>query len=260
MKDAEGRAVSGYYDAYWNRDNAGTWTPEIKPWGEAEFQRKMGRFRGVQRVLDVGCGDGTTYQKQLAQIVGELDGLDASPHAAEQAQKAGVKAVAHKIDSEPFPFEDNYFDGATCIEVFEHLFDPLFAAREIYRVLKPGGRLVASVPNFGYFGDRLEAFFRARLRTSYYDPANPFAGAHIRFFSLREFKKMLRMAGFEIEEFIPHSSCSIFDGMWFIGKLVALSCQLKEKIPYTLRLGFLEKIWPNVFAQHLMLVVRKSLH
>jgi len=257
MKESESEAVSGYYDAYWDRTKEGTWTPEIKPWPQKEFERKMGRFRGVKRVLDVGCGDGTTYQKQLVAIVEEVYGLDASPRAAEIASRNNVKASALKIDSEKFPAADNFFDGATCIEVFEHLFDPLFTAREIFRVLKPGSRLVASVPNFGYFGDRLEALFRARLRVSYYDPANPFAGAHIRFFSLREFKKMLRMAGFEIEEFIPHSSCSIFDGFWFIGKLVALSCRLKEKIPYVLRLGFLEKIWPNVFAQHIMLVARK---
>jgi SAM-dependent methyltransferase len=258
MNEAEKSSVSGYYDAYWNRANVGTWTPEIKPWPAKEFDCKMGRFKGCERILDVGCGDGTTYQKQLAQIVGELYGLDASHLAAEAASAVGMKTKPLKIDSETFPFANDFFDGATCIEVFEHLFDPLFTAREIFRVLKPGARLVASVPNFGYFGDRLEALFRARLRTSYYDPANPFAGAHIRFFSLREFKKMLRMAGFEIEEFIPHSSCSIFDGLWFIGKFVALSCRLKEKVPYALRLGFLENIWPNVFAQHIMLVARKQ--
>jgi SAM-dependent methyltransferase len=189
--------------------------------------------------------------------VGEVYGLDASPIAVERAKKSGVQARALQIDSEPFPFGDNTFDGATCIEVFEHLMDPLFAAKEIFRVLKPGAVLVTSVPNFGYIGDRLEALIRARLRVSYYDPQNPWAGAHIRFFSIREFKKMLRAAGFTVEEFIPHSSCSIFDALWFIGKLVATTQWLKAHIPYALRLGFLEHIWPSLFAQHIMLVVKK---
>ncbi|MHA3771963.1 class I SAM-dependent methyltransferase [Verrucomicrobiota bacterium sgz303538] len=246
-----------YYDSYWNRENLATWTPEIKPWGDEEFQRKMGRLKGATKVLDIGCGDATTYHRQLLDIVGELHGLDVSSRAVAQAQAIGVKAAVLKFDSERFPYDDNSFDGATCIEVLEHLFDPLFTAREILRVLKPGGTLVTSVPNFGYFGDRLEALFRARLRTSYFDVNNPYAGAHIRFFSLREFKRLLRAAGFEIVEVTPHSSCSIFDSLWVIGHLVRLSIWLKEKVPYTLRLGFLEKIWPSLFAQHILLVARK---
>src|SRR5258708_6852633 len=113
----EPKPVSSYYDAYWDRTNTGTWTPEIKPWPEKEFHKKMGRFAGCEKVLDVGCGDGTTYHRQLAGIVKELNGLDASPQAAAFAGKVGVKAQALKIDSELFPFADNTFDGATCIEV-----------------------------------------------------------------------------------------------------------------------------------------------
>lgn len=246
-----------YYDSYWNRESRETWTPEIKPWSDSEFDKKLARFSGVAKVLDVGCGDATTYHKQLLSIVGELHGLDVSAHAVERAKSVGVNASRLKFDSEPFPYEDNTFEGATCIEVFEHLLDPLFTAREIYRVLKPGATLVASVPNFGYIGDRLEVLFRARVRNSHFDPANPFASAHIQFFSLRHFKKLLRTPGFDITEFIPHASCSIFDFVWFIGHLVGLTVWLKKRVPYVLRLGFLEKIWPNVFAQHLMLVAKK---
>jgi SAM-dependent methyltransferase len=248
---------SSYYDDYWNREEESTWTPEIRPMDEEEFRQKLGRFRGKEKVLDVGCGDATTYHKQLLASVGELYGLDVSNRAVSRAKLVGLKCSRINLDSEVFPHGDATFDGATCIEVFEHLFDPLFTAKEICRVLKPGAELVASVPNFGYFADRLEALFRARLRTSPFDPNNRFAGAHIRFFSLREFKKLLRAAGFSIVETIPHSSCSIFDALWVYGRLVGLSIQLKSRVPYVLRLGFLEKVWPSLFAQHIMLVVRK---
>ena len=247
--------LQSYYDQYWNRADRTTWTPEIKPWTDDEFERKLGRLSGKERVLDVGCGDATTYHRQLLGIVRELHGLDVSSLAVEQARRVGLKATAVKFDSERFPYEDNFFEGATCIEVFEHLFDPLFAAKELHRVLKPGGCLVASVPNFGYFGDRAEALLRARVRNSAIDWAeNPFAGAHIRFFSLRTFKQLLQMSGFEVVEVIPHASCSIFDLLWVVGKWVQLSLRLKEQVPYALRLGFLERIWPSLFAQHIMLV------
>jgi len=247
--------LQSYYNQYWNRADSTTWTPEIKPWKTDEFDRKLGRLSGKEKVLDVGCGDAATYHRQLLGIVRELYGVDLSSLAIEQARRVGLKATVVKFDSEPFPYEDNFFDGATCIEVFEHLFDPLFTAKEVHRVLKPGGCLVASVPNFGYFGDRVEALLRARVRNSAIDWVNnPFAGAHIRFFSLRTFKQLLQMSGFEVVEVIPHSSCSIFDLLWVIGKWVQLSLRLKEKVPYALRLGFLERIWPSLFAQHIMLI------
>jgi len=249
--------VQSYYDQYWNRADASTWTPEIKPWSDAEFARKLARFAGKEKVLDIGCGDATTYHRQILGIVKELHGMDVSSLAAEQARKIGVKATVLKFDSERFPYEDNTFEGATCIEVFEHLFDPLFTAKEVYRVLKPGSCLVASVPNFGYFGDRLEALVCARVRNSPMDPNNPFAGAHIRFFSLRRFRNLMRSAGFEVVEVIPHAACSIFDVFWVVGRLVKFSCWLKAKLPSPLRLGFMENIWPSLFAQHIMLVAVK---
>jgi hypothetical protein len=67
----------------------------------------------------------------------------------------------------------------------------------------------------------------------------------------------MRAAGFEVVEVIPHSSCSIFDALWVIGRLVGFSMRLKQRVPYVLRLGFLEKVWPSLFAQHIMLVVVK---
>ncbi len=253
------REVQAYYDQYWDRTDNATWTPEIKPWSEDEFRRKLGRFSGREKVLDVGCGDATTYHRQLLGIVQQLFGVDVSLKAVEQARRVGLKASAVTFDSEALPFEDNFFDGATCVEVLEHLFDPLFTAKEIYRVLKPGGCLVASVPNFGYFGDRMEALLRARVRNSAIDWVNnPFAGAHIRFFNLRTFKQLLRMAGFEVVEVIPHSSCSVFDLLWVIGRFLRASMWLKDKVPYAMRLGFLENVWPSLFAQHIMLVAIKG--
>lgn len=252
--------ISDYYDDYWNRENRETWTPAVSPWTEERFNRIFGALRNLDKVVDVGCGDGTTYQPQLQKICRELWAIDTSANALKVVADRGIQTAVCKIDSERFPLENDFFNGATCIEVFEHLFDPLHAAREIFRVLAPGSMLVTSVPNFGYFGDRVEAFLRGRTRSCPFDPSNPWAGAHIRFFNLSSFKKMLQTAGFEIIAVHPEGNCSIFDVMWAVAKLGGLSSWLKTNIPGPLRLRFLENLFPGVFAQHIAIVARKAVN
>jgi 2-polyprenyl-3-methyl-5-hydroxy-6-metoxy-1,4-benzoquinol methylase len=95
-----------------------------------------------------------------------------------------------------------------CIEVLEHLFSPQLAAAEILRVLRPGGRLVASAPNAAYW--RL----RANLLFGLWNPVGdelaveqPWRDPHIRFFTTTTMERMLRMVGFSRVETGAHGGC-----------------------------------------------------
>jgi len=56
------------------------------------------------------------------------------------------KKADYFYDGTTFPFQDNEFDSVITNEVFEHVFNPDNFLREIYRVLKPGGILLITVP------------------------------------------------------------------------------------------------------------------
>src|SRR3954447_1096085 len=101
-----------------------------------------------QRILDLGCGTGT-LALQVKQRVPQADvvGLDADPEmlaqARTKAEEADVELELTEGFSTELPYEDGSFDRVLSTLFFHHL-DPepkRVTAREIARVLRPGGEL-----------------------------------------------------------------------------------------------------------------------
>lgn len=90
------------------------------------------------RLLDVGCGS-KPYQALFA--VDAYTGLDID---SEVTRKLGV--ADYYYDGNIFPFADATFDSVLCNQVLEHVFNPDEFLGEIARVLKPGGKLLLTVP------------------------------------------------------------------------------------------------------------------
>ena len=91
------------------------------------------------RLIDIGCGT-KVYRNLLAPYVDEHVGLD---HEETLHDKSNIDIFgsAYKI-----PVADESFDSAVCTAVLEHLEEPEQAPRECYRILKPGGVAIYSVP------------------------------------------------------------------------------------------------------------------
>ena len=253
---------SNFYNQYWNRSKG--WTP-AHSFTDAQlaihFQKDGSLvFDEPGSVLDVGCGDASNYQAWLVKQVRDLKAIDISETGIEQAKRMGIDARVHDL-SQPFPFEPNTFDGATCIEVLEHLYDPKFTVSEIARVLKPGGILIASVPNNGYFRERLRALTHAELSTSISDLTNEWKGAHIRFYNLRSFTRLFEVNGLRVESVRSNGDASIFDGLDAFGGYATqhASSFLRRKLPRSMKLSFLEDMMPSLFAPDIIVWARKPL-
>jgi SAM-dependent methyltransferase len=91
------------------------------------------------KLLDFGCGS-KAYKSLFT--VDEYIGLDVeqSGHSHENEE------VDVYYDGKVIPFEDDSFDACFSSEVFEHVFDLEDSLKEIYRVLKPGGKGLFVVP------------------------------------------------------------------------------------------------------------------
>ncbi len=100
---------------------------------------------GCEKVLDVGCGDGWPSLR-LANHFPILVAVDASARrvatAQANARRLGLKNVSIKqMSALEMDFPDSSFDGVVAASVIEQTTNPYQALREIFRVLKPGGKL-----------------------------------------------------------------------------------------------------------------------
>lgn len=90
------------------------------------------------RLLDVGCG---TKPYRALFKVHDYVGLDL---ASDEARQRGC--ADEYYDGDTFPFPDASFDAVLCNQVLEHVFNPSQFLGEIRRVMRPGGRLLLTVP------------------------------------------------------------------------------------------------------------------
>jgi len=140
-------------------------------WDDAftTFVRETVQPRPGRRILDVGCGIGTAEvnlgRQRLTQVT--LIGIDRVPERVREALTAvgshNVGATFAAADACALPFPDATFDSSFCVALLQHIADVALAVREIARVTRPGGRIVAVEPDNSarYFYSSSNAGMRA---------------------------------------------------------------------------------------------------
>lgn len=101
------------------------------------------------RVLDAGCGTGGMLDLLTALPGVEPVGLDVADEALVFTRQRGRRRLVGATLTQ-LPFRDDAFGAVTALDVLEHVADDHQAARELSRVLRPGGVLVASVPAYPF--------------------------------------------------------------------------------------------------------------
>jgi len=125
---------------------------QIMARGEARGRTRVIELAGAapgMRILDLACGPGV-LSRPIAELVapgGEVIGVDLAPGMIERARALRIPNARFEVmDIESLAFDDSTFDAAVCGHGLQFAPDLGRALREAQRVLKGGGRLVASVP------------------------------------------------------------------------------------------------------------------
>ena len=113
----------------------------------------------THKILDVGCGNGF-----VSQLYPNFDiiGIDIS-----DGMLQNNPYVCKKASAEAIPFEDNHFDFVICRSLLHHLEDPILGLKEMFRVLKPGGKWVCWDPNHNALYELIRHIFQKTDRFSH---------------------------------------------------------------------------------------------
>lgn len=172
--------------------------PDYKDFDKYERNRVLKRIykNGTgKKILDLGAGNGKISQFFL-DCGYDVYGIEWTNAGIEHLIKIGVKAQKLDIENLPYNYQDKFFDEVFWGDNIEHLYFPETVAREIYRILKPGGRLVLSTPNHGWIINRLYYMFMGLPRRTEGHKTKIWEWQHIRYFNKFTIKEFLNHCGF----------------------------------------------------------------
>jgi SAM-dependent methyltransferase len=141
------------------------------------------------RLLDVGCGAGNMIH-HLSHY-GQVKGIEIDPRPVKMAHQRGYD-VDQFDATQPMPFDNNSFDAVTALDVIEHNQNDLAILADSYRVLKPGGFVIITVPALMWLWGH-----------------NDDINAHVRRYTAAELKQKLAQTGFSVRR-VTYNNFFIF--------------------------------------------------
>lgn len=196
MRGATGGSRA-FYDHYWTDGYSPT---DVKL--PKELEALLAKHVSPDTLaLDVGCGDGSKGGPWLNTHAAKYVGVDVSEVAVKLAQDRGLDARTIE-DAETLPFSNASFDLVLSSEVLEHLLNPMKAAIEALRVLRPGGVFVMTVPNIAHWRIRVPLALWGEWNAGgdSLSASEPWRDPHLRFFTVASARSFLTTSGFTVEE------------------------------------------------------------
>jgi SAM-dependent methyltransferase len=141
-----------YYVPYWEQQ-----APRLRN----DLKRLLQVATPRSKVLDVGVSP-PIMLSTLTKLGFDAVGVDINPSSFQRTiDELKLRVEKTDIERELLPFASGHFDLVYFAEVFEHLrIDPIFTAKELHRVLAPGGTLILTTPNLHSLAGMYSFFFK----------------------------------------------------------------------------------------------------
>jgi 2-polyprenyl-3-methyl-5-hydroxy-6-metoxy-1,4-benzoquinol methylase len=179
----------------------------------AYYESKEGKYFGfarqeiapllpdpVRRVMEIGCGAGATlsWLKSIRQIE-YAAGIELMAAPAEEARAVCEEVLVGDVERIDLPFQPASFDLILALDVLEHLVNPWALVPRLHALLRPGGHLIASIPNVAHYSVSLP-LLRGRWT---YVRSGILDATHLRFFVQNSVEQLLTCSGMVIDQTEP---------------------------------------------------------
>ncbi|WP_078391726.1 glycosyltransferase [Shouchella patagoniensis] len=135
--------------------------------------------KDAKQVLDIGCGAGASGLELINRQGCRLTGIEGNSEMAHIAKTYYEDVLVINLDEENPEFEQDFFDTLLFADVLEHLKDPWTIVQHYSKFLKPGGSIIASIPNITH----AEALLPMLMGRFDYADAGILDRTHLRFFT-----------------------------------------------------------------------------
>lgn len=149
-----------------------------------------------ESVLEIGCGTGATLAwLKTSGYCNFTTGIELVAQQAKSAEKVVDRIIQGSIETVDFASWTERFDLILCLDVLEHLYDPWALIDRLSRLLKPGGRLVASIPNIRHISVLVPLLFQG---TWTYSERGILDKTHLRFFTKKSAIHLMTCGGLKM--------------------------------------------------------------
>ena len=150
------------------------------------------KAHGVRSVLDAGCGAGALL-RQLRDEGFTVAGVDLDERCVTRIQREGIECYQGDVDAVVQRLEPGSYDAVLFRHVLEHLYHPVTTLRRLHGVLKGGGILYITVPDFGSWEARIFGRYWRGLDLP----------RHVCHFDVPTLSRLLQKTGFDLLQVRP---------------------------------------------------------
>lgn len=152
-----------------------------------------------ERVLDLGCGDGT-FLKQLQDAGAVVQGVEIDAEQIGRCIANGVSVVQSDLNGKLDFTDDGSFDWVLLSQTLQEMRHP---DRLLSRMVQIGRKAAVSVINFGHWSCRMQVFFQGRMPRNSQMPYHWYDTPNIHFSTIKDFRELCRDLDIEILQETP---------------------------------------------------------
>ena len=151
------------------------------------------------RVLDIGCGDGTLIEALIREKSIDARGIELEEDNVKECISKGLSVIEGDAETELSQFPDKAFDFVVLSQTLQAFYQPENVLEQLLRI---GGKVIISIPNFGYWQIRTSLLFFGKMPVAKSLPYTWYNTPNLHMCSIKDFYQLCEKKNIKIDKVI----------------------------------------------------------